>query len=296
MLEFRDIAITDKKRITAALERSQFMGCEYSFANNMAWKRLGDSQISFYRDFYICCSFRSEDGIPKFFLPSGEGDLREVIEEMRRFAADRGVPLRIAGVTDSSLSVLSELYHNAFTVDTDDGDWDYIYNSSDLINLSGRKYHSKRNHLARFNELGAEFSILTEKDFDDCITFSAMEYNIRAESSDHSFVAEQYAINTYFNYFEQLELQGGIIRVGGKIAAFSIGDRLNDETFCVHIEKADTSYNGIYAGINNLFAKTFASGYKYINREEDLGLEGLRRSKLSYHPAFLLKKYTLTFK
>ena len=296
MLEFRDIAITDKERITAALEKSQFMGCEYSFANNMAWKRLGDSQISFYKNFYICCSFRTDDGVPKFFLPSGEGELREVIKEMQHFALQRGVPLRIAGVTEKSLPVLNELYPDAFTVDTDDGDWDYIYRSDDLINLSGRKYHSKRNHLARFNEIGAEFSVMTEKDFDDCITFSAMEYNSRADASDHSFVAEQYAINTYFNHFEQLGLHGGVIRAGGRIAAFTIGERLNDETFCVHIEKADTSYNGIYAGINNLFAKACAYGYKYINREEDLGLEGLRRSKLSYHPAFLLKKYTLTFK
>ena len=296
MLEFRDIAITDKERITAALAESQFMGCEYSFSNNMAWKRLGDSQITFYKDFYICCSFRSEDGIPKFFLPSGSGSYKEVIGAMKEYALSLGKPLRIGGITESSLEMLNELFPNEFTVDTDEGDWDYIYNSSDLIGLSGKKYHSKRNHLARFNELGAHFSLMTENDFDECITFSAIEYNSKSSESDHSFVAEQYAINTYFNYFSELELQGGVIRIGGKVAAFTIGDRLNNETFCVHIEKADTNYNGIYVGINNSFAKAAAAGYKYINREEDLGLEGLRRSKRSYHPVFFLKKYAVTFK
>lgn len=296
MLEFRDIDITDKERITKALQHSQFMGCEYSFANNMAWKRLGESQIAFYKDFYICCTFRTEDGIPHFFLPSGDGDYKDVINEMRRYSDALGKPLKVAGITAKSLGSLKVMFPDGFTYATDEGDWDYIYNSVDLAELSGKKYHSKRNHLARFNELNAEFSLITEKDFDDCITFSTNEYNSKYAMSDHSFIAEQYAINTYFNYFGELGLTGGIIRIDGEIAAFTIGEPLNQETYCIHIEKANTSFNGIYAGINNCFAKTFAADYRYINREEDLGLEGLRKSKHSYHPAFLLKKYTATFK
>lgn len=295
MLEFRDIDIKDKVRITAALEYSQFMGCEYSFANNMAWRRLGDSQISFYKNFYICCAFRSDDGIPNFTLPSGEGDYRDVIGEMKKYSESLGKELKIRGITDSSLLMMNELFPDRFTVETDEGDWDYIYNSSDLIELAGRKYHGKRNHLARFNELGAVYSPITENDLDDCILFSTAEYNSKS-SVNHSFIAEQFAINTYFNHFSELQLKGGVIRIGGKVAAFTIGERLNDNTFCVHIEKADTQYNGIYAGINNCFAKAEAAEYKYINREEDLGIEGLRKAKQSYHPAFLLKKYTVTFK
>ena len=295
MLEFRDIDIKDKERITAALEYSRFMGCEYTFANNMAWRRLGDSQISFYKNFYICCAFRSDDGTPNFTLPSGEGDYRDVIGEMKRYSDSRGKALIIKGITDSSLVMMNELFPDSFTVETDEGDWDYIYNSADLIGLAGRKYHGKRNHLARFNELGAVYSPITENDFDDCIAFSTAEYNSKL-SVDHSYIAEQFAINTYFSHFSELQLKGGVIRIGGKVAAFTIGERLNDNTFCVHIEKADTQYNGIYAGINNCFAKAEAAEYKYINREEDLGIEGLRKAKQSYHPAFLLKKYTVTFK
>lgn len=296
MLEFRDIRISDKDRVTAALNASRFMGCEYSFSNNMAWKRLGESRIAFYKDFYICCSFRSEDGIPCFFLPSGQGDYREVISEMKKYAEALGKPLKIAGITEQSLPMFHEFFRGEYDCTTNEGDWDYIYNADDLIELSGRKYHGKRNHLARFAELGAEFSLMTEKDFDDCITFSAVEYNSRAARQDHSFVAEQYAINTYFTYFRELGLRGGVIRIDGKVAAFTIGDRLNSDTFCVHIEKADTRFKGIYAGINNCFAKEAAKGYKYVNREEDLGLEGLRKAKLSYYPAFLLKKYAVIFK
>ncbi len=296
MLEFRDIDISDKERITAALRKSQFMGCEYSFSNNMAWKTLGDSKISFYKDFYICCSFRSDDDIPRFFFPSGEGDPREVISEMQKYSESLGKPLRVAGITEKTLDMLTEAFPDRFSVTTNDADWDYIYNARDLITLSGRKYHSKRNHLAHFKELGAEFKMMTENDFNDCIAFSAIEYNSKSDNHDHSYAAEQYAINTFFNYFHELDLKGGVIRIGGKVAAFTIGDRLNDETFCVHIEKADTQYDGMYAGINNCFSTEAAAKYKYINREEDLGIEGLRKAKQSYHPAFLLKKYIVTFK
>jgi hypothetical protein len=296
MLDFRDIDIRDKERITTALRKSQYMGCEYSFSNNMAWKKLGDSKISFYKDFYICCSFRSDDGVPHFFFPSGEGNYHEVITEMKRYSEALGKPLRIAGITEDTLQMLNMSFPDMFTISTDDGEWDYIYNTADLITLSGRKYHSKRNHLAHFNKLDAKFSIMTDNDFNDCITFSTIEYNNKHDERDHSYIAEQYAINTFFNYFHELGLKGGVIRIGGEVAAYTIGDQLNDMTFSIHIEKADTKYDGIYTGINNYFAKEAAAEYKYINREEDLGIEGLRKAKQSYHPVFLLKKYIVTFK
>ena len=109
-------------------------------------------------------------------------------------------------------------------------------------------------------------------------------------------IAEQFALNAYFSYYNELALKGGLIRIGGKICALTIGERLNSCTFGVHIEKADRSYNGIYAAINNHFVLENTDGYKYINREEDLGIEGLRKSKLSYHPAFILEKYSVIFK
>ena len=296
MLEFRNIDISDKPRIDAALAESQFMGCEYSFANNMAWRRLAESKIAFFRDFYICCAFGTDDGIPHFMLPAGKGNYREVIDEMKRFTDSMGVPLVITGVTDNFLPVFAELYPDAFTITSDRDSSDYIYNSSDLINLSGKKYHGKRNHLARFNKLGCTYSPMTENDFDDCITFGAVSYNNKLSENDHSFVAEQFAINTYFSYFSELGLKGGIIRKDGCIAAFTVGEPINRNTFCIHIEKADTSFDGIYAGINNCFARDAAAEYRFINREEDLGIEGLRKSKLSYYPAFILNKNTIVFK
>lgn len=296
MLQFREIELGDREKANAALRASDNMGCEYSFANNMAWRRLSDSMICFFRDFYIVCAFGTKDKIPLFTFPAGSGDLRELFGEMKSFCEGLGVPLKIWGVTEDKLKMLNELFPGEFTAEYDRDGSDYIYSRQELAELKGRKFHGKRNHLARFGKLEYQFSPITERDFDDCIRFIADTYNAAGNSADHSAVAEQFAVNTYFSHFHELELSGGIIRIDGSVAGVTIGERLNSDTFCVHIEKADRQFEGIYAGINNLFVRNCTDGFRYVNREEDLGIEGLRRAKLSYNPVFLLDKYTVTFR
>ncbi|HBB71642.1 MAG TPA: hypothetical protein DCZ71_03435 [Ruminococcus sp.] len=299
MLEFRPPEITDRERICKALEISRFRGCEYSFANNLAWHRLADSRIAFSGGFYIIGAFGTEDGIPTFIYPSGEGDIKELFAELKRFSASMGAPLRLSGITDRQLPPLNEMFHDQFTVVYDRDSSDYVYRTADLAELPGRRYHGKRNHLARFRELDYTYSAITPADYDDCIVFCTEAYNNRTADTaeeEHSFAAEQFAINTFFNHFRELQLRGGIIRIGGKAAAVTIGEPLTGDTFCVHIEKADTSFNGIYAGINNCFVRAEMNGFEYVNREEDLGIEGLRKAKESYHPDFLLNKHIITFK
>ena len=264
MLEFRDIEISDKERICTALRLSDFRGCEYSFANNMAWRRLAGSKISFYKDFYICCAFDTDDGHPHFVFPAGQGDVRELIGVLRDYSALQNSPLILTGVTKPVLDILYELFPEQFSIMPDRDSSDYVYNSADLIGLAGRKYHQKRNEKYPYSE--------------------------------GSIIAEQFAINTYFSYYSELGLTGGIIRIDGRIAALTIGERLNSDTFCVHIEKADTSFNGIYAAINNCFAKSAAADFRYINREEDMGIPGLRHSKESYNPHHYVEKFDVTLR
>ncbi len=295
MLEFRTISIEDKDWITACLRASDYRGCEYSFANNMAWRRLSGSQIARYEGFYLCTAFETEDGTPSFCYPAGEGDHRSVIDVMRRFSAERGQPLVIWNVSEERLAWLETQYPGQFSVEENRDSWDYVYRSEDLAELSGRKYHQKRNFLHRFAEYGAVYAPITERDFDDCIIFAADAYNARLEG-DHSGIAEQFAIDTYFRYFRELGLQGGTLRLDGKLIAMTVGEPLNSDTFCVHIEKADTAYAGVYAAINQQFsAHIREQGFAFINREEDLGLEGLRKAKQSYHPITMLKKLCVTF-
>lgn len=135
---------------------------------------------------------------------------------------------------------------------------------------------------------------MTPADFDECITFAANSYNQRDGYTDASSVAEQFAIHTFFTNFAALGLKGGVLRIAGKLAAFSIGEPISRSVFGVHIEKADIQYHGAYPAMAQQFAAHFAQDYAYLNREEDLEHSGLRKSKLSYHPALLLEKWTAT--
>ncbi len=295
MLEFREITLADRPWITDCLQRSNERGCEYSFANNMAWRRLQDSKIAEYRGFYLCCAFNTQDGAPSFIYPAGEGDHHEILLEMRRFSESLGKPLHIWNVSPDRLAWLQAQYGDTFEVTPHRDSWDYVYRSEDLANLAGRRYHQKRNFLHRFAQYDAQIRPMTEADFDDCIAFAAAQYNEKLEG-DASGISEQFAIDTYFRHFQELALEGMVVRANGRLIAFSIGEPLNSDTFCVHIEKADTAFQGVYAAVNQGFAARIAPRFPYINREEDLGIEGLRKAKKSYHPCFMVEKYGVLFR
>ncbi|MEZ3455420.1 MAG: phosphatidylglycerol lysyltransferase domain-containing protein [Oscillospiraceae bacterium] len=293
MLDFKVIELSDRPWITDLLKKSDFRGCEYNFSNNFAWHRLYNTTICRYKDFYISRSMKY--GM-SFTFPAGSGDYEDLFLVLKREAEEAGSPLTVSSVTDENLSLFEELFEGQYSVSCDESDCDYIYDAEKLRTLSGKKYHQKRNHLARFYENDWEYAPLTEKDFDECIEFAVNSYNLNQSYDDESSVAEQYAINTFMNYFDELELKGGVIRVDGKVQGFTIGDGINSDTFDIHIEKANSDIQGAYTAINNEFAKSATVGYSFINREEDLGLEGLRRSKRSYYPVIMLRKNKVTFK
>ncbi len=294
MLEFKVIELSDKAWVEPILKASDFRGCEYCFANNMAWRRMYNTQIARYKNFYLSCSF--SDGI-YFTFPAGTGDYKDIFTQMQRFAEENNSRTVIGSVTPDKFHIFDEIYgKDGYTISADEGSWDYVYNSSDLAELAGRKYHGKRNHLKKLLEREHTYEPLTEKDFDECIAYAARNYNDNGDYDDFSKVCEQYAINTYFTHFHELGLQGGVLKADGRVIAFTIGERINSDTLGVHIEKADASFDGAYPAINNYFAKDAGKDFTYINREEDLGIEGLRKAKRSYKPAFMIEKHVVTLK
>lgn len=292
MLEFRKIELKDGEWIKPMLAKSDFRGCEYSFANNIAWHRFFETKVCRYKDFYIT---KSEKYGLHFTFPAGEGDYKELFGELKNYAESNGCSLVVTSVLPENIKLFEELFPGEYTVSSDESDFDYIYLAENLRTLKGKKYHGKRNHLNRFYENDWSYSEMTERDFDDCIQFAVESYNNNNSYDNESSVGEQYAINTFFNYFDELELKGGVIKVGGKVKGFTIGSRINSDTADIHIEKADQTINGAYTAVMNEFAKTLPE-FTYINREEDLGIEGLRQSKRSYYPEFMIVKNTIEFK
>ncbi len=293
MFDFRKIELSDKDWIKKLLAKSDFRGCEYSFANNLAWNRHYETKICRYKDFYISGS--RKEGL-YFTFPAGEGDYKELFTELRKYAAESNSPLVISSVTPEKLPIFEEYFPDEYTVSSDPADYDYVYRAENLRELAGKKYHGKRNHLKRFYENNWSYNVMTEADFDECIEFAVKTYNDSNAYDNESSVGEQFAINTFFNYFNELELMGGVIRVDRKVEGFTIGSRINSDTMDTHIEKANSEINGAYTAVMNEFAKSASNDFTYINREEDLGIEGLRRSKRSYYPEFQIVKNVVTFK
>ena len=178
-----------------------------------------------------------------------------------------------------------------FRYERDPNNDDYVYSTYDLINLEGKKYHQKRNHINRFlKNYEYTYESIDDSNIEECIA-AEIEW-LKGKEPDRSLQDEKIAIMEALNNFDQLGLKGGALRIDGKIQAFSIGDLLNPEMVVIHFEKANTEYHGSYAMINQQFAANCWKDIPYINREEDMGIPGLRKAKRSYHPIKMVEKYT----
>lgn len=173
----------------------------------------------------------------------------------------------------------------------DRNNWDYVHNKEEILNLAGNKYRQNRRWLQKFlNNYDYDFKLLTRDLVEKCKELQLEWCIMRACTEDESLEAEQDAIYEALNNFEKLGFSGGLICVEDKCAAYTFGEMLNERTLVIHIEKAHAEYEGSYQAISNLFLKNCCVDAIYVNREQDLGIEGLRRAKESYKPIKMNKK------
>ncbi|MGN0618877.1 MAG: DUF2156 domain-containing protein [Ruminiclostridium sp.] len=290
MLEFRDIELSDKEWIDPLLKKSDFRGCEYTFGNNYCWRQIYGIKIARFKDFYIV---KSEEG---FFFPAGSGDIAEVLSEMKSYCTKNSIPFVISSCGKLQMLTVSEMYGKSAEISTNPDFYDYIYSYQDLTELKGKKYHGKRNHIARFSENDWSYEEITPENIGECAEMNE-EWCRRNDCVNNlGILDESSAVRTGLKNFWQLGYIGGLIRVNGKIQAFTFGEPVNSDTFVVHVEKAFTDYQGAYPMINRQFLLNSVHGYRYINREEDMGEENLRKAKQSYYPCFMEEKFRITIK
>lgn len=290
MIEFRDIKIEDRDRAKELLSHSDYRGCEYTFGNNFIWSEPFKIKAAFYKDFYIV---KSEG---EFFYPAGKGDFTEVVEELRKYCRNEGHVLCFGSSPKIGMEYLKLVYGDRIEVYSNPDFFDYCYNYEDLATLTGKKYHSKRNFINRFIQNDWSYEDITKDNIKDCLFILDKWREENSDSRDPSMEQEVYACRKGLDYFEELGFRGGMLRVSGKPVAFTFGEGINSDTFDVHVEKALTDYDGTYPMINREFVNHCCRDYKYINREEDVGEENLRKAKLSYHPAFMEEKFRIIFK
>lgn len=297
MLNFKMPEIQDREWISKCFFYAHSMNCEYTFGNIYLWRAAYKTLVAAY-DGFVICRWISENG-PAYSLPIGKGDFRAAVNEIIADAQLLGAKARIYGVTETYKNVLESDFPGGFVFEYDDGSNDYIYNTSDLASLSGKKFHSKRNHITNFKKNNPDwcFEEINESNISECISLHTNWIEEKEDpSSDTDFSLEFEAVLTGFENYRQLGFKGGLIRVAGKPIAYTYGERLNAHCFVTHFEKAPADIQGAYAIINQEFAKRLLEdGYDYVNREEDLGIEGLRKAKQSYKPVIWLRKESAVY-
>jgi len=282
MLEFRKITIDDRGEMLKYMARLTLGTTESTFTDLFLWAE------HYKNEFCIADGFLYIRSGDKFLTPYGDGDLKRAIEKLPEDAT-------FICVSPGNRDKICAAFPERFQVREMRDSFDYIYNVEDLINLKGKKFHKKRTNVNNFiKNYRYEFVEINPENLDEIREFQNfwLDKNVNEENRA-SLMGENAAISRALSNFDALGLKCGAIRIDGKIRAYSYGAAINDDFFLTCVEKADTDYVGIYQVINRDFAARFCKDYKFINREEDLGDEGLRRAKLSYNPAYLAEKFML---
>lgn len=291
MIDFKLIELKDRDLIEPSLMRWGNQDCNLSFVNLCSWQFMTDSRWAMVEG---CLVFRftlDEENVV-YTMPAGEGGRRKAAVEALKAQCEReGLALRIHGVFPGLEEWFDREYPGECEYVLDRDYFDYIYLRRDLAELKGKYLQAKRNHVNKFKRMyDYRYEPLTPELIPYCLELEKKWCEEHGCDETESLEHERKALTYALNHFEELRLFGGTIWVGDEIVAFTYGAPINGDTFGAHIEKADTKVEGAYAVINQEFAKHLPERFVYVNREEDLGIPGLRKAKLSYHPAVLLEK------
>ena len=291
-IDFKPVSVEDKQIYNDYFWKESDRGCEVSFANLFLW---GEQNIFVGNDYILLLSKFGEHRVYPY--PLGESDKKPLIDRIIADSKQRGIPCYISGVTHSSKKLLEELYPDKFRFDFREGSFDYVYDINDLADLPGKKYHAKRTHINRFKEDFPDYSVesITEENASLVLEMAEIWFAARIlENTEADYKMEKTALKRALSNYRALGLEGIILRAGGRILAFSMASRMTEDTFDVHFKKAVPDARGAYAIINCEFARYIRNKYpsvKFLDREEDMGLEGLRKAKRSYHPHHQIEKW-----
>lgn len=290
MIDFHRLRPEEKGMYESILFSCPPRGCEYSFANLSLW---GQQQAAFFGG---CVAFFSHfNGRRVYPYPIGTGDKGAVLEAILTDARERGIPCRLSSLTEADCRELEGWFPGEFAVRPDRDTFDYVYDIEELAQLPGRKFQKKRNHLHRFTAEHPNYQIqpLTPENLPQAQEL-AEQWFLRRQPEEGVYLSEAIALFRAFRCFTALGLTGIALTEGSQIFAFSIGSPLSRDTFDIHFEKAREDVPGAYTAVNREFARYLRCQFpqlRYLNREDDLGLAGLRRAKLSYQPHHLEEKY-----
>ena len=290
MLDFYTPTLADASWYEEITENCGQIGCDISFATTYLWRKKYDIRICKYNDTLFKAYFGA-DGHMGYSFPIGKMSPKEALEVLINDAKQRGQKPLIGMMNKTNAEILFHLYPDQFEFTEERDSADYIYSRENLATLSGKKFHAKRNHISKFKRNNEDYcyKAIDNTNIEDAY-FVAHKWHMQNDSDKSELTAIREALDN----FSALSLFGGVLYVNSRPVAMTIGSKINSFVCDVNFEKA-VDVDGAYAVINNEFAKA-QEQFLQFNREEDLGLEGLRKSKLSYNPDKILMKYTAVMK
>ena len=292
MIEFGRVKLKEKQLYESILFTQAERGCEYSFANKYLWGRQ-EAALN-----HGCAVFFSHfNGKSVYPYPIGDGDKKAAIEDLIRDAKKRGIPFRLTGMTEADKQELERWFGERFLIKQQRDSFDYVYSIDDLADLKGRKFQKKRNHVNRFRSEHPDYQVV---ELTSCNMGAAQQmvnewFRIRMkEDPEGDYLLENIAMARAFQNYDGLGLEGIMLMERGKVLAVTMGTRMSPDTYDIHFEKALEDVDGAYPTVNCEFARYLRAKHPeaaFLNREDDLGLPGLRKAKLSYNPHHMVEKY-----
>ena len=291
MIDFKPIEPEELEKYRPFLQSDKPMGCEYSFANLYLWGRQKAAVVE--GQLVLFSQFNRKTVYP---YPAGKGDKKAVLEAIIRDSQERGIPCRITGLDNQDIESMEKMFPGQFRYHCDRDSYDYVYAIDDLADLKGRKYQRKRNHVNRFRDSFPNYTIepISGENMPQVEQMLKDWFAQRMEQDPNGdYHMERAAMRKALRHYDQLGMEGIVVMDGDRVLAMTMGSRLSEDTFDIHFEKARAEADAAYTVINCEFARFLRSRHpeiRFLNREDDLGLEGLRKAKLSYYPHHMVEK------
>ncbi|MDD2503469.1 MAG: phosphatidylglycerol lysyltransferase domain-containing protein [Clostridia bacterium] len=292
MTIFKNIELSDKPLFDRYLQARHYENSEFTFTNLFIWRLSYNFKFAVIHD-HLCIIGKYRKLYPSIFVPLsiGTADYGAILPVLADYMHEKAYPLILKSVPEKEMLDIKAVLNDKVLFREDRNNSDYVYLSQELKELKGRKFRQKRNHINRFKKnYPFEYEEMSADNLQECL-LTELKW-VSERDGDRSILEEKQAIGEIINNFDALNVSGGVIRINGAVQAFTIGEKLNPDMAVIHIEKANTDYDGSYAIINQIFVSKALSDLTYINREEDMGIAGLRKAKESYNPVKMVKKYT----
>lgn len=297
---FKYININSKSELEPYFDIVDYEASEYCFSTIYMWKNLFNTKYYIENDFAIILLEYEKDEFS--IIPLCERyKLSYVIDFALNYIKNEYKKINLKGINEEISNLIKENYKERFIYIKERDLFEYIYDAESLRTLSGRKNNKKRNHVNTFLNLYKnryEYKVLEKENFEECIKLLNIwiQDKENIESSGHKeFIQEILSIKEIFKNYDKLKEKVKIagVYIDNNLEAFTIGEKINENIALIHIEKANQNIKGIYQYINQQFLLNEFPNVRYVNREEDLGIDGLREAKLSYHPCKFIEKYSI---